>query len=1058
MLKNSLAYLVVAAVAALSGCSSSKTAAPGEGACNAGTILISLDCGEGVVSGDSVNVDVTRERDGKHRSYEQTLSCDRARTIQVALDQYEAGETYTIEVADEQGEVLVSETKTLPDGCLFWSLAPSRSDRPLGGDDAASNELPDVGGGTEQDASPDAREVVVEAGVKLGQGEACSKNEHCASEQCVDGVCCESSCAGTCRACSMSRTGEPDGVCANVGDGQDPDSECEESNKTTCGSDGTCDGAGACRRWGIETQCQPAQCTNEGAKPAAFCDGQGTCANSPVQQCAEYACKEGACKRECQNDGDCASGVKCVNKLCGGKRANGDPCTAGDECSSGKCVDKVCCGSDCDGLCEACVGSKTGMPDGQCAAINNGQDPDNECASDSANKCGTTGVCDGARKCALQPAGTQCAAAQCVGGKARPALVCNGAGTCLDVGEASCGNFKCGNDKCVNPCNTDNDCVSTAYCDGGVCYPRRAKGSGCSKDNECAPGFVCSEEGICCTTKCSSACSSCKQSVTGKTNGECDAVPTGTRDTRCPSQLASTCGTTGYCDAVGQCAKYQDGTECSSASCTSDGLKEIKVRTCNGAGVCQPAVETSCGNGRCSASAKACSSKCSTNNDCAPGAACINGTCGGKLPRGAKGCEASSQCADGLTCTEGLCCESACSGQCESCVNAKTGADDGLCRAIKAGLDPKSGGLCASAPLCGQTGKCNGNKGCQIAANGTQCLASVCTADGLGVVEASFCNGQSMSCPAAAAAKDCGNYKCKNGACLTQCTSDSDCDKKYLRCDGQKKCVPRKIELAFKSGDSGTSGAVALVVDTIMYIYHLNGHPSLPSGVKWSSGDLSITNDGWYDGQSIPVRPPFSHAWYLLPAQGAGEQMIGHSISKSEYFREEGAGSYASYDVLVPPHKSIWADLNPSPFHETSTVPLDAAWVIPFRNLDGNVFELLLVIRGTKVFMIDTQLKYRVDNTVAAGAWKSFDLSQDPIWNAANAPFQGTQAPLDAVFEVKGRTPDAYRAVVVIRGTMFFVYSYATSAWVKGDFLSTPIPFGNGVTMDLRTTGGPFAE
>lgn len=1052
--------LAATTLALVGACSSTKTVAPGPEACNEGSILLSVACGQNVSSDEDVKVILTRSSDGKERTYDQSLSCDRPRTIQVTLDEYEVGASFRAQVTGAEGEVLFDGTRDLPETCLYWSVTASRGEPDSNEKKDAGVVAPSDGGDMSgKDASPDVREVVVEAGVKLGQGMACSKNEHCATEFCIDGVCCESSCAGTCRACSKSRTGKPDGDCANVADGEDPDSECAASDKSECGSNGFCDGAGSCRKWDPQTQCAAAACTAEGARPAAFCDGQGKCSESPIQKCNEYACTNGACNRECQSDADCASGVQCVNKLCGGKRANGDACTTGDECSTGRCVDKVCCGSDCNGLCEACVAAKTGMPDGTCAAVKEGEDPDSECASETQNKCGRTGVCDGARKCAVQPAGTQCAAAQCTNGKARPALVCNGSGNCLTVDETACGNFKCGTDKCINPCKTDNDCVASAYCDGGVCYPRRAKGASCSKDAECVSGFVCSDEGVCCNSKCSSACSSCKQSVTGKANGECNAMPTATRDNRCASQAASTCGTTGLCDAAGQCAKHPDGTECVAAACSSDGLKEIKPRTCNGTGTCRATVESSCGNGKCLSSSKACSSKCSNDNDCAPGAACIGMTCGGKLPRGAKGCESNSQCADGLTCTEGLCCESACTGGCESCLNTKTGAEDGLCRAIKNDLDPKSSGLCAAAPLCGQTGKCNGNKGCQIAANGTQCLAPVCTADGFSVVDASFCNGQSMSCPAASPPKDCGNYKCRSGACLTQCNDDSDCDKKYLRCDAQKKCVARKIEVAYKAGDLPTNGAVVLVVENTMYIYHVNGHMSLPAGVKWASGDLIVPNDGWFDGAALPVKPPFSYGYYSLPLEptGIGNQILGHSVTLQEYFIEAGAGSYASFDLMHPAIKAIWADLDPSPFHGT-TAALDAAWLIPFQNTDGNSFQRLDVVRGTRVFSIDHALKYRVDVSVAPGTWKSTELSTDPTWTATNAPFQGSTASLDSAFSVKGRRPTDFLSLVVFRGTTYFVYVYSTGTWTKGDFLATPVPFGNGVTMDLRTTGGPFAE
>src|SRR6185436_19515113 len=60
----------------------------------------------------------------------------------------------------------------------------------------------------------------------LAQGEPCSKDEACASGHCVDGVCCENGCDGTCMACSLAKTGKQSGSCAFVLKETDPDKEC----------------------------------------------------------------------------------------------------------------------------------------------------------------------------------------------------------------------------------------------------------------------------------------------------------------------------------------------------------------------------------------------------------------------------------------------------------------------------------------------------------------------------------------------------------------------------------------------------------------------------------------------------------------------------------------------------------------------------------------------------------------------------------------------------------------------------------------------------------------
>jgi len=96
---------------------------------------------------------------------------------------------------------------------------------------------------------------------KSGNGQACTSTSICASGFCVDGVCCESACNGTCVSC---RAGSP-GKCSPYGAGSDPENEC---GKGTGLCKSTCDGVGSCAFPSSSTPC--GSCTT--------CDGMGTCA------------------------------------------------------------------------------------------------------------------------------------------------------------------------------------------------------------------------------------------------------------------------------------------------------------------------------------------------------------------------------------------------------------------------------------------------------------------------------------------------------------------------------------------------------------------------------------------------------------------------------------------------------------------------------------------------------------------------------------------------------------------------------------------------------------
>lgn len=114
---------------------------------------------------------------------------------------------------------------------------------------------------------PDACTV---GGVPCGleEGQPCSQVEQCNSTYCVDGVCCEAACDGTCEACSAAKTGGTDGTCRNIPPGDDPDAECPEGQCVT----GDC-GAGACGSLPSSTQCDDDRMCSE----TDHCDGAGTC-------------------------------------------------------------------------------------------------------------------------------------------------------------------------------------------------------------------------------------------------------------------------------------------------------------------------------------------------------------------------------------------------------------------------------------------------------------------------------------------------------------------------------------------------------------------------------------------------------------------------------------------------------------------------------------------------------------------------------------------------------------------------------------------------------------
>lgn len=302
-------------------------------------------------------------------------------------------------------------------------------------------------------------------------GCACSTSTPCLVGSCVDGVCCKTACSGACQACSAAKKGSgQNGDCGPVADGSDPDDDCALQAASSCGTIGTCNGAGACRLYAAGTECAGASCsTPTVSTPASSCDGNGACvAAAPVSCDPGYACVGTSCKTSCTSASDCQSGWVCKSGQCK-KKANGEACSAGAECSSGFCVDTVCCDQDCTGQCEAC--NQTGTP-GLCVPVSG--------APVGKPACGGTGPCAGSCS-GTNPDACTFPTTACGDGKACSNGECvQTQAVCVDNDTASqspsgaktpCQPYRCdpATGTCRTSCSKAAECTLGNVCVGGQC-------------------------------------------------------------------------------------------------------------------------------------------------------------------------------------------------------------------------------------------------------------------------------------------------------------------------------------------------------------------------------------------------------------------------------------------------------------------------------------------------------------------------------------------------------------------------------------------------------------
>lgn len=233
-----------------------------------------------------------------------------------------------------------------------------------------------------------------EAGIGTkANGAACTNGSDCSSTFCTDGVCCESSCSGTCESCKI----DP-GKCVPVPDGQNPDNECKPEPLPDAGpavepdadvpppdagdggsleggqadasneinlpdggvttdpnkcSVGVCNGQRACKFPGKEVACGTQFCNSTTQAAGYQCDGKGHC-SLEIETCKSFVCENNECRVDCASNDDCQSTHFCDGDLkCKPKKGNGVTCNNPNECQTGFCVVEgsgpgVCCNSECD--------------------------------------------------------------------------------------------------------------------------------------------------------------------------------------------------------------------------------------------------------------------------------------------------------------------------------------------------------------------------------------------------------------------------------------------------------------------------------------------------------------------------------------------------------------------------------------------------------------------------------------------------------------------------------------------------------------------------------------
>ncbi|MFP6683540.1 MAG: hypothetical protein VB934_02460, partial [Polyangiaceae bacterium] len=179
-------------------------------------------------------------------------------------------------------------------------------------------------------------------------GVACADGSSCASESCVDGVCCDQPCDEACLSCIPSTgvdeaipsgtcralpPGMPDVLCEAAAEEADEEACFDEQTQALgriCGSGGACEGVQYCEGFRCESaqgclhECgTDAECVDgfvcrdercEAQSTDVECDGNHmlTFPDGKTADCSPYRCDmAGTCPAKCSSSADCIDGQRC---------------------------------------------------------------------------------------------------------------------------------------------------------------------------------------------------------------------------------------------------------------------------------------------------------------------------------------------------------------------------------------------------------------------------------------------------------------------------------------------------------------------------------------------------------------------------------------------------------------------------------------------------------------------------------------------------------------------------------------------------------------------------
>ncbi len=286
---------------------------------------------------------------------------------------------------------------------------------------------------------------------KSANGAVCQTSDDCASAFCIDGVCCNVACSGSCVSCDQTASV---GHCKFIPAGL-PDPACNAERSHYLRQHRSVRRFRLVHALPAEHGVRPVRLLRSGGEHAQDVRRPGHLPRIPTGGLLALPLQQRRLRSNLhqrrrlrgRTPMRAAAHWRVTAGVCG-KRKNGQPCPDASECESGQCVDGVCCESSCTGPCRSC--NLPGSP-GQCLDVASGApDPRNTCKDLGAASCSTNGACDGMGSCQVYPSGTECGPQSCVAGAYTPPSTCNSSGQCVASTSRACNPYVCNGNTCYD--------------------------------------------------------------------------------------------------------------------------------------------------------------------------------------------------------------------------------------------------------------------------------------------------------------------------------------------------------------------------------------------------------------------------------------------------------------------------------------------------------------------------------------------------------------------------------------------------------------------------------